>query len=607
LSETIDLNDILGAKEAAEVLNLSSQAFSNLKSRYEDFPDPIKSLSSTPLYDRKMVENWADAHGRAITKYAPVSMSGNYKIIAVCGRPKVGKSFITSMFVADTMGFRNACSRAGADFTECKVQTNIKNGINQEYAVFHAPDDELMDGRQSPLTEEKFTIFINEVTAYLKEKREEGEHEGGEYKERYYIEVFTQPSDFSKRIMLQNNLDYLIFIDTPGVSENYGAVTLEKADLVLFILNDNGEQEAAKSFSTIVNQMAPLVASSKACFLYRMASGCDDQEEYDDLQQNATEAMKIFEDCFSDLRGNIISSSLDVLQPAKSVLCIPAMKQRKTSLAEKLFLTAFETKINQCFQQDNLELYKSQMLRLMNEEAVKTDVAEKFVQNILIKASQRKNYSAKEDYFEKFKQDRHNRVKTGDGFRILWAVQCACQQQLTELYQFFKTLTISDYSKAWMQSTIQYIYGALTAGVKKDTGAAKGRHPLEDYPPVTMFAIESILANEIMNAVMASNNTDCSDIYCKILQSNGIRSNSWEYVLFLKDNTDGFRKLQIISECKLSKRTSESLSNLVKNRYTVGLQKLAEFHIWETILKRRDNMDLSELESRTMERLMVTI
>lgn len=604
MANTVDVNDILGVKEAAEVLNLSSQAFSNLKSRYEDFPDPIKSLSSTPLYDRKMVETWAEAHGRSITRYAPVVMSGSYKIIAVCGRPKVGKSFITSMFVADTMGFRNACSRAGADFTECKVQTNIKNGIDQEYAVFHAPGDELMDGRQSPLSEEKFTIFINEVTAYLKEMRKLDPSKKG-----FLIEIFTQPSEFSKKIMAKNKLDYLIFIDTPGVSENYGAVTLEKADLVLFVLNDNGEQEATRSFSTIVNGMAPLVASSKACFLYRMASGCDDQEEYDDLQQKATDAMGIFEECFSDLRSNIISSSLDVLQPAKSVLCIPAMKQRKTSIAEQLFLSAFELKINQCFQQDNLDLYKSKMLKLMDEDTVYTDVAEDFIQDILVKALQRKVPSANDDHFEAFKCNKHNRVMTGDEFRIYWAVQNACQQQLTELYLFFKTLTSSDYPEAWKQSAIKYIYSALTSGIKKDLGAAEGGHPWEGYPPITMFAIESILANEIVDALNnASNDADWSGIYCKTLRENGIQSKSWDYVWLPKTYTDGIRKLVIISKCKLTNRVSSNLCELVKNRYTIGLQKLAEFHIWETMLKRRnDNIESAELEDRLMEKLIVTV
>lgn len=603
MANVVEVNDILGVKEAAEVLNLSPQAFSNLKSRYDDFPNPIKSLSSTPLFNRKMIENWAEAHGRSITKFTPVTMSGRYKIIAVSGRPKVGKSFITSMFVADTMGFRNACSRAGADFTECKVQTNIKNGIDQEYAVFHAPGDELMDGRQSPLDEEKFTNFINEVTAYLKEKRKEKSFE-----KEFYIEVFTQPSDFSKRIMSENKLDYLIFIDTPGVSENYGIVTVEKADLVLFVLNDNGEQEAVKSFSTIVNKMAPLVASSKACFLYRMASGCDDQEEYDDLQHKAMEAMKVFEDCFSAFRGSIISSSMDVLQPAKSVLCIPAMKQRKASEAERLFLSAFELKINQCFQQTNLDLYKSRFLKSTDEDSVQTDTVEEFIHNVLVKASQRKESFVTKDCFEAFKQNKHDRVMTGDKFRILLAVQNACKQQLTELYMRFKEFTDSDYPEAWKQSAIQYIYAALTAGIKKDLGAAEGRHPWEGYPPVTMFAIESILANEIVNALDAAGNADWSGVYCKTLRENGIQSKSWDYVWLPKSPTDGMRKLIIINKCQLANRPSYDLCDLIKNRYTIGLQKLAEFYVWETVVKRRnDKMNLSELEALSMERLIGTL
>ena len=42
---------IMGVKEAAELLGVSSQAFANLRNRYkEDFPVPCVELTATPIF-----------------------------------------------------------------------------------------------------------------------------------------------------------------------------------------------------------------------------------------------------------------------------------------------------------------------------------------------------------------------------------------------------------------------------------------------------------------------------------------------------------------------------------------------------------------------------
>lgn len=50
----IRIDDILGTAEVAEVLNVSKQRIRVIR-QMKDFPEPIKNLASTPLWDRAEV------------------------------------------------------------------------------------------------------------------------------------------------------------------------------------------------------------------------------------------------------------------------------------------------------------------------------------------------------------------------------------------------------------------------------------------------------------------------------------------------------------------------------------------------------------------------
>jgi predicted DNA-binding transcriptional regulator AlpA len=51
MSQDINIDNILGTSEVAEVLDVSKQRISSLRQMVE-FPEPIKQLASTPLWDR---------------------------------------------------------------------------------------------------------------------------------------------------------------------------------------------------------------------------------------------------------------------------------------------------------------------------------------------------------------------------------------------------------------------------------------------------------------------------------------------------------------------------------------------------------------------------
>jgi predicted DNA-binding transcriptional regulator AlpA len=61
----IDLNDLLNAKEAAELLGLSHrEAISTYRGRYEDFPEPVLKKGTCVLWSRKDLETWMSSRQR---------------------------------------------------------------------------------------------------------------------------------------------------------------------------------------------------------------------------------------------------------------------------------------------------------------------------------------------------------------------------------------------------------------------------------------------------------------------------------------------------------------------------------------------------------------
>lgn len=54
MKKVIPIDDILGTSEVAEVLGTSKQRIHSLRAR-ADFPEPVKMLASTPLWDRSEI------------------------------------------------------------------------------------------------------------------------------------------------------------------------------------------------------------------------------------------------------------------------------------------------------------------------------------------------------------------------------------------------------------------------------------------------------------------------------------------------------------------------------------------------------------------------
>ena len=63
MGRKVDVDDIIGAAEVAEILGLShSESVGTYGRRYRDFPEPMKVLKGSKIWSRAAVEGWRERH-----------------------------------------------------------------------------------------------------------------------------------------------------------------------------------------------------------------------------------------------------------------------------------------------------------------------------------------------------------------------------------------------------------------------------------------------------------------------------------------------------------------------------------------------------------------
>ena len=66
------------------------------------------------------------------------------------------------------------------------------------------------------------------------------------------------------------------------------------------------------------------------------------------------------------------------------------------------------------------------------------------------------------------------------------------------------------------------------------------------------------------------------------------------------NNKEAILKIKLIEKCKLNEIKVADANDLVWSRYTLGLQKIAEYHVWKELLKivgTQENMLANEIET----------
>jgi hypothetical protein len=586
--------ELLGLSEVAEIFGVKKSAISNIRKRDETFPDPYEEVLSGPIWKTIDIYNYGIKTGRIKKNIILLpTMQGKSKKIAVIGRARTGKSFIVAMFDEDPYMFRRVFCSNGDDKTACAINNifmDIERGFVEFISDFHVihksdvdndlytdilADVEFYNSIQVPFDDEdKVSIFIDKVENIVKEINSIEASNPNMKKSNTYLNVYSRPSKFCKKLMSEAGLKRLELIDTPGVSGKVEFARISKADLYAFVLKpENGDE--AQTLKRIVNEIKPYVATSQVCFLYKMEAVISSHAKYERKREEVRNNMKAFEDLFSELRGSIISTGMDLLSPSKSCIMFPTMDDEEVTFTEEMFQEEFGLKILSSFSTNSRERTSFELSKLVEEHGEKVN---QFVLDIMRNIPSHDLRANGSNYTtENFVSEKHDRVKTNDRWRIVNDLYYAYRTEKNHLYQYFDSFTPTEYSEEWEQKAIKYVFHLLTESINKDKGVGIGSYWTEESPALTMITSESILAREVYTALIDSENNSLRNNYIDALQNGGITSKTWKYV-FCNDDENMVTKLELIVK-SLEQNEVSNRKSMILSRYIGGLRKLAEYKI----------------------------
>ena len=316
------------------------------------------------------------------------------------------------------------------------------------------------------------------------------------------------------------------------------------------------------------------VATSKVAFLYKKEGLFFTKEKYEEAQNTVKNDMIAFSDLFSDLKGSIIATELDVLNPSSHCILFPTMGE-EVSPPEELFLQAMREKLIEAFLPEDTDKEDKEFQNILLK---KKDSAKKLVIDVMNNITPHDLKDGTDNYgLEDIIAENHNRVMTKDHYRLHGDLDAAYDREIKLLDEYFSKFKPDDYKDEWQQKIIKYIYKRLTQSVRQDRGLGVGTHPWEEHPARTMLVEESILADKILIGINGKEKWMMNEPYKKAFKANNIRSSTWNYVGCVND-IDAIIKLEIIKN-HLSQIEVYTRQDLVLCRYIGGLRQIAQYKI----------------------------
>lgn len=590
--------DLLALSDVAKLCGTSNSNVSNWRTRDSNFPDPFTETSAGPIWKAEDIVTYLQ---KKFDDGYDVISTGNMssKRMAIIGRARGGKSFFISRFVSDRTGFVKLFCGNSADKTACPIYINISEYITLEYYVFHTDfnsiyladdnDDELKNLRErvsslvdQPYWQDNIEKMV-EIEGVIREIRAVEDRYPNRKNSNTYIDTFQRPSAFCKEILRECVLGSIEIVDTPGVSGNVEASKIAKSDIYLFLLKPENSDES-QTLRKIVTEIKADVATSKAVFLYKKEAILFTKQEYEDERLSIRKDMAAFSELFKDLKGNIISTELDVLDPASHCILFPTMSRDRVTLPEELFLEDIKGKFLEAFKPEDETSKDEEFKKIVSERG---DQVEEFVLNIMRNIPVHSLGAGDKKYtVEDVIAERHDRVMTKDNYRLRTDLDNAYSRESRILDNYFSSFTAAEYPEEWQQIIIKYMHKRLTASVRTDRGLGVGTHHWEERPARTMLVEESILADRILTNILDKDERHRNKPYRRALEDSNITSATWNYVGCINDY-DAVTKLKIIKECLLNVSVS-SRQEMVLCRYVGGLRKIAEYKILENMGYKKD-------------------
>lgn len=574
--------DLLEINTVAKLCGTTASSILNWKSYDPNFPAPYQASPEGPVWKEDDIITYLHK------KLGPVSTENLMsKRMAVVGRARGGKSFLNSKFVMDRAGFVQLFCGNSNDKTACPIYVKITDCVPFEEYIFHSDFNRVYKDKKAELGElpQKISDLVDrphlqqnihkmrEIEDVIKEINSVEAQHPNRKNSTTYIDTFQRPSDFCREILRKCNLGRLEIVDTPGVSGNVNASQIAKSDIYLFLVKPDNADEA-QTLKKIVTAVKADVAASKAVFLYKKEGIFLTKKKYEDARASVRRDMAVYDALFEDLKGNIISTELDVLNPADHCILFPTMDKEDVLLPEELFLEEIGSKMINAFRpgdKHRKDKEFGQIIQKYGEEATTlvTDLLSNIPKHDLFKEIL---YSTDQIIAEK-----HDRVKTQDQYRLRTDLDMAYHRESKCLDDYFSSFTVTDYPMEWQQILVKYVYKKLTGSIRSDRGLGVGKHPLEEHPARTMLTAESILADRVLNKIVGKLPAHRAEPYKEALQLGNLSSATWNYV-DCEDSEDAITKLEIIKECLLNVKVS-SRQDMVLCRHVGGLRKIAEYAI----------------------------
>ena len=582
----------------SDIVDICNSDVSNWIESDTSFPKPLKKTPAGSIWKTEDIIDYLYKKENSNTVISKANLKT--KTISIIGRARSGKSFFNSRFVKDRVGFTKLFCGNNIDKTVCPIYIQVSESTLLENFTFHTDFNSIYNGsdfkeiaalkdKVTELTKHRFIQSniskMEEIEKVIREIREieQNKRYPNRKKVSFHINTYQKPSLFCEELLKECDLDDVQIIDTPGVSGNVEAKRVAKSDIYIFLIKPDNSDEA-QTLKDIVTQIKADVATSKVAFLYKKEGLFLTLQKYKSAQNSVKEDIKAFSDLFSDLKGNIIATELDVLNPSKHCILFPTMDAGEVTLPEELFLQDIKKKLVEAFkpadEKEEDEIFK-------NIVCERGDEAETLVLNIMEGITKHTLKKDMNDYDENdIIKEKHDRVMTNDHYILRNDLYAAYNQETKLLNNYFSKFKEEEYPEDWKQKIIKYIYKRLTQSVRQDRGLGVGFHPLEEYPARTMLVEESIFADRILSSIEGKEKEMINESYRDAL-GEVIRSSSWNHVECV-DKPERIIKLEIVKNC-LSQIKVHTRQDLVLCRYIGGLRRIAQYKILK-LMGKEDNV-----------------
>ena len=569
----------------SDIVDICNSEVSNWIESDTSFPKPLKKTPAGSIWKTEDIIDYLYKKEDSNTVISKANLKT--KTIAIIGRARSGKSFFNSRFVKDRVGFTKLFCGNNIDKTVCPIYIHVSELTLLENFTFHTDFNSIYnesDSKEIAALKDKVTELTNhrfiqsniskmeEIENVIREIREieQNKRYPNRKKVSFHINTYQKPSLFCEELLKECDLDDVQIIDTPGISGNVEAKRVAKSDIYIFLIKPDNSDEA-QTLKAIVTQIKADVATSKVAFLYKKEGLFLNLQKYKSAQNSVKEDIKAFSDLFSDLKGSIIATELDVLNPSKHCILFPTMDAEEVTLPEELFLQDIRKKLIEAFKPIDEKEEDEIFQNIVCEHG---DEAETLVLNIMEGITKHTLKKGINDYDENnIIKEKHDRVMTNDHYILRNDLYTAYNQETKLLDNYFSKFKEEEYPEEWKQKIIKYIYKRLTQSVRQDRGLGVGFHPLEEYPARTMLVEESIFADRnIEDKDKKMINKSYRDALGEIIESS-----SWNYVECV-DNPERIIKLEIVKNY-LSQIEVYTRQDLVLCRYIGGLRQIAQYKI----------------------------